>query len=85
MSEDRRVGSTEALLLAMGNLQSTAKSTHDSVVDLNVKVGIQNGRITKLETKNEIYKTVLTIFGTILTVVVIPALLVIFAFWIQHK
>jgi len=69
MSEgERRQGNIELLLVEMGKLQAVTESTNKTVYELSEKVGIQNGRVGKLEK----WQSFLYGIATILTLVVIP-------------
>lgn len=37
------------IMLKLGALQASADDTKQHLIDLNIKVGIQNGRVTKME------------------------------------
>lgn len=58
----------DSLLITIGELKQTAKDTHDKVDALNIKVGIQNGRVGRLEN----WKSFVLGMGAILTLLVIP-------------
>lgn len=69
MSEgDRRQGNIETLLVEMGKLQSITESTNRTVSELSIKVGIQNGRVGKLEK----WQSFLYGIATVLTLLVVP-------------
>ena len=69
MSEgERRQGNIELLLIEMGKLQVMTESTNKTVSELSIKVGIQNGRVGKLEK----WQSFLYGIATILTLLVIP-------------
>lgn len=69
MSEgERRQGNIELLLVEMGKLQAVTDSTNKTVSELSEKVGIQNGRVGKLEK----WQSFLYGIATILTLLVVP-------------
>lgn len=69
MSEgERRQGNIELLLVEMGKLQAVTESTNKTVYELSEKVGIQNGRVGKLEK----WQSFLYGIATILTLLVVP-------------
>lgn len=68
MSEDRRGANIELLLMEMGKLQVVTQATNKTVTELSVKVGIQNGRVGKLER----WQSFLYGVSTLLTLLVIP-------------
>lgn len=69
MSEgERRQGNIELLLIEMGKLQVMTESTNKTVSELSIKVGIQNGRVGKLEK----WQSFLYGIATILTLLVVP-------------
>ncbi len=65
---ESRQGNIELLLVEMGKLQAVTESTNKTVYELSEKVGIQNGRVGKLEK----WQSFLYGIATILTLVVIP-------------
>lgn len=67
-TEERRKSSIEFMFVELGKLQETARNTHEIVQNLDVKVGIQNGRVGKLEN----WKSFVLGMGCILTLLVIP-------------
>lgn len=49
MSEERRVASLEIVLTELGAIRELSSATKQTVEKLDIKVGIQNGRISKIE------------------------------------
>lgn len=49
MNEERRANSVETVLLKLGELSEASKDIKQTVSDLKDRVGIQNGRVGKLE------------------------------------
>ena len=49
MSDERRTASLEVVLVELGKLSQLAADTRETVNKLDTKVGIQNGRVGKLE------------------------------------
>lgn len=67
-SEERRQSNIEALLVEMGSLKEITRSTNSKVAELSEKVGIQNGRVGKLER----WQSFLYGVSAILTLTIIP-------------
>ena len=68
MSEERRSATIEMVLIELGSIKQLASDTRDTVTKLDVKVGIQNGRIGKIER----WQALLQGMGIILVLMVIP-------------
>lgn len=66
--EERRNNSLDRLLVEMGSIKEMCKTTHETVESLNNRVGIQNGRVGKLEK----WQSYLMGMGTILILLVVP-------------
>ena len=66
--EERRSNSVEMVLIEIGKLQAMTSNTHDQVSALNVKVGIQNNRLSKVEN----WKSFMFGMGFVLSMVVLP-------------
>lgn len=66
--EERRNNSLDRLLVEIGGLKEMCKTTHETVSSLNTRVGIQNGRVGKLEK----WQSYLMGMGTILVLLVVP-------------
>lgn len=49
MESDRRSSSIEAVLVSLGKLEEASGTIKATVIDLNTRVGIQNGKVAKLE------------------------------------
>ena len=77
---ERRATNVEAILVTLGGIKQLGESTHETVNQLNAKVGIQNGRIGKLEQQQSFYKGATWIF----VVINVPILLYIVQELISH-
>lgn len=65
MQDERRSSSIETVLIEMGEIKGLMSAQMIMVKDLGVKVGIQNGRVGKLEGWRTGYAFV---FGALITV-----------------
>ena len=81
MTEERRQGLSETLLVEVGALKVIAENTNKKVDDLNIKVGIQNGRIGTLER----WKAYLFGCTTIIVVMVVPIVIEAIKAWLKLK
>ena len=78
-SDERRSANVELLLIESGKLHEIAKNTQKTVDELSIKVGIQNGRVGKLEK----WQSFLYGIAVVLTLLVIPLALKYFPSLIQ--
>jgi hypothetical protein len=69
--EERRGNSIDRVLVEIGSLKEKCDRTNVTVESLNTRVGIQNGRVGKLEK----WQSYLMGMGTILVLLVIPVVL----------
>lgn len=65
MQEERREKTIDSVLTQMGELKGLISGLTTGITELNVRVGIQNGRVGKLENWRTGYAFV---FGVIITV-----------------
>mgnify|MGYP001597786840 CR=1 FL=1 len=49
LGEERRTASIETVLVELGKLSQMTADTRTTLVELSLKVGIQNGRVGKIE------------------------------------
>jgi hypothetical protein len=77
---ERRASNIEAILVTLGGIKQLGESTHEAVNQLNTKVGIQNGRIGKLEQQQSFYRGAIWIF----VIINVPILLYIIKELISH-
>lgn len=49
MIDERRTASLEAVMVELGKISQLTADTKETVVKLDLKVGIQNGRVAKIE------------------------------------
>ena len=49
MSEERRIASLEVVLGELGKISQLTTDTKSTVTELSLRVGIQNGRVGKIE------------------------------------
>ena len=49
MSEERRIASLEVVLVELGKISQLTTDTKSTVTELSLRVGIQNGRVGKIE------------------------------------
>lgn len=49
MAEERRTNSMEVVLVSLGKLEQSTTDIKETVLSLKDKVGIQNGRVGKIE------------------------------------
>lgn len=66
--EERRAASIEAVLITLGEIKNSATGTAKDVSDLKERVGIQNGRVGKIEKWQSFIQGALAIIG----IVVLP-------------
>ena len=68
MSEERRTSNIEMVLVELGTIKQLAFDTRDTVTKLDLKVGVQNGRIGKVER----WQSFLQGCGLIVVLLIIP-------------
>lgn len=80
MDSERRGHSMESVLVTLGELKAIATHTKEEVDKLSAKVGIQNGRVTKLE-RWQSYT-----HGAIMVIIllVLPIIINFVSSWLQH-
>ena len=49
MEQERRAASLEVVLVELGKIIQVASDTRNTVAELSLKVGVQNGRVGKIE------------------------------------
>lgn len=49
MNEERRTASLEQVLVELGKISQLSSDTRATMADLSLRVGIQNGRVSKIE------------------------------------
>lgn len=60
--DERRKSSIESILIELGSIKQMTSDTKDTVTKLDVKVGIQNGRIGKIEIQQSFWKGAIALF-----------------------
>lgn len=80
MENERRQSSIDTLVLEIGALKEIASATNKSVSEVSHRVGIQNGRVGKLETRNAFIAGGLAI----LTILVLPIVFIVIQQVIIH-
>lgn len=61
-NDERRKSSIEVVLIELGAIKQMTADTKEKVTNLDVKVGIQNGRIGKLELQQSFWKGAISLF-----------------------
>lgn len=77
---ERRTNSMETILVALGELKSHSTHIKEKVDSLDVRVGIQNGKVSKLERWQAFMQGAIMI----LTVMVVPILINFVSSWLEH-
>jgi len=81
MSEERRANSLEVVLVSLGRLEESNKNIKDTVVSLDGRVAIQNGKVSKIERWQSFIQGSLAI----LILMVVPILINFVSSWIQYE
>jgi hypothetical protein len=79
MEGERRANSLEAVLVSMGHLEEQNKHIHETVCSLNERVGLQNGRVGKLEKWHSYLQGSITI----LILMVVPIIINFVSSWLK--
>lgn len=79
---EKRQATVENILIELGALRSGVEDTKRGVEGLNVKVGIQNGRIGKMELQGAFIKGIICVLTFIVFSIAIPLGLELFKRWI---
>lgn len=79
MDNERRSNSLEIMLVSLGRLEEQSKHIHETVCSLNERVGIQNGKVGKLERWQSYIQGALAI----LILLVIPVVINFASSWLK--
>lgn len=79
MDGERRGHSLEVVLVSLGRLEEQSKHIHETVCSLNERVGIQNGKVGKLERWQAYIQGSLTI----LILLVVPIIINFVSSWLK--
>lgn len=78
---ERRTHTIDNVLISIGEVKQISDYTHNEVRDLVVKVGIQNGRVTKLENWHTFMRGAISI----LVLLILPIAISVFSSWLKLK
>lgn len=78
--DERRKSNIETVLIELGAIKQMTADTKDKVSNLDIKVGIQNGRIGKLEIQQSFWKGAISLF----ILINLPVLLYVVKEMISH-
>jgi len=77
--EERRQNSIDNMMLAIGRLEEIGKATSASVTTLSERVGVQNGRVSRLERWQAFIQGALAI----VTVLMVPIFIMVVSNWFK--
>ena len=81
--QKRRQSSIDAILLAQGEVKQILADMKEKVESLNERVGIQNGKMSKMEQWQSFIRGALSILIPVVTLIGIPVVLEIFRRWLD--
>ena len=79
MNEERRANSIEAVLISLGRLETSSEHIKSEVSNLNQRVGVQNGKVGRLERWQAYTQGAVTI----LIVMMLPIVINVVSGWLQ--
>jgi len=85
MEEERRQSTLDAVLQTLGQVREVGLQNAQNIKDLAEKVGIQNGRVSKIEISNAENRGALKVLIWIFAFVIAPTFVALAIFWITNK
>ena len=79
MNDERRTNSLETVMVSLGRLEEKSEHIHSTVCSLNERVGIQNGKVGKLQEQYSFVRGVVAI----LLLTIIPITINFVSSWLK--